>query len=171
MTRDQKIVATGAASGVAAMLLAMWVLTTKVLPAPTDMETVADRLAYALRWDALAALPLFLMVAAIGNARALGPAIDPTLGAEDRKIQINGRVADNTTQQFVLFLAGSLGVAASVRPAWLQVVGGAAIVFVVARLVLWIGYRIHPLYPAPGCAATAYLNLGLLVAALWLALA
>ena len=171
MSRDQKIVAIGAASGVATMLLAMWVLTTRVLPVPADMENMADRLAYALRWDALAALPLFFMVAAIGNARALGPAIDPTLGAEDRKMVINGRVADNTTQQFLLFLAGSLGVAASVRPAWLQVVGAAAIVFVVARLVFWIGYRIHPLYRAPGFAATMYLNLGLLVAALWLALA
>jgi hypothetical protein len=171
MSRDQKIVAIGAASGVATMLLATWMLTTMVLPVPTGMEAIADRLAYALRWDALAALPLFMMVAAIGNARALGPAIDPTLGAEDRKMVINGRVADNTTQQFLLFLAGSLGVAASVPPAWLQVVGAAAIVFVVARLVFWIGYRLHPLYRAPGFAATAYLNLGLLVGALWLALA
>jgi hypothetical protein len=170
MTRDQKIVATGAASGVATMLLAMWVLTTKVLPVPAGMEAMADRLAYALRWDALAALPLFFMIAAVGNARALGPAIDPTLGAEDRTMIVNGRVADNTTQQFLLFLAGSLGVAASVKPAWLQVVGAAAIVFVVARLVFWIGYRIHPLYRAPGFAATAYLNLGLLVGATWLAL-
>ena len=171
MTRDQKIVATGAASGVAGMLLAMWMLTTRVLPVPTGMEAMADRLAYALRWEALAALPLFLMIVAIGNARAFGPAIDPTRGAEDRVMVINGRVADNTTQQYLLFLAGSLGVAASVKPAWLQVVGAAAIVFVVARLVFWIGYRIHPLYRAPGFAATAYLNLGLLVAALWLALA
>lgn len=170
MTHDQKIVATGAANGVAVMLLAMWVLTTRVQPVPADMEAMADRLAYALRWDALAALPLFLVIAAIGNARALGPAIDPTLRAEDRAMLINGRVADNTTQQTLLFLIGSLGVAASVRPAWLQVVGAAAIVFVAARLVFWIGYRIHPLYRAPGFAATMYLNLGLLVASLWLAL-
>jgi hypothetical protein len=171
MTRDQKIVATGAASGVSVMLLTMWVLTTMVLRAPTGVEAMADRLAYALRWDALAALPLFLMVAAIGNVRALGPAIDPTLGAEDRTMIVNGRVADNTTQQTLLFLAGSLGVAASVPQAWLQVVGAAAIVFVLARLVFWIGYRIHPLYRAPGFAATAYLNLGLLAGAIWLALA
>jgi hypothetical protein len=171
MTRDQKIVAVGAASGVAGMLLAMWVLTTQILPVPAGMQNMADRLAYALRWDALAALPLFLMIAAVGNARALGPAIDPTLGAEDRAMLINGRVADNTTQQLLLFFAGSLGVAASVPPAWLQVVGAAAIVFTVARLVFWVGYRIHPLYRAPGFAATAYLNLGLLVGALWLALA
>ncbi len=171
MTRDQKIVATGAASGVAFMLLAMWVLTTKVLPAPNDIAAIGERVAYALRWLPLAALPLFLMLAAVGNARFLSEAIDPTLGKEDRKTLINGRVADNTLQQFVLFAAGSLGVAASVPATCLQVTGAAAIVFAFCRIAFWIGYRIHPLYRAFGFSSTAYLNLGLLVAALWLALA
>jgi hypothetical protein len=111
------------------------------------------------------------MIAAVGNARALGPAIDPTLGAEDRKMAIDGRVADNTTQQTLLFLAGSLGLAASLPPEHIRVVGAAAIVFTLARLAFWLGYRIHPLYRAFGFASTAYLNLGLLVAALWFALA
>jgi MAPEG family len=169
MTRDQRTVAIGAGSGVLFMLLAMWVLTTKALPAPAEVATVGERLAYAARWLPLAALPLFLMLAAVGNARFLGEAIDPTLGKEDRKTLINGRVADNTLQQFALFVAGSLGLAASVPPAWLQVTGAAAIVFAVCRIAFWIGYRIHPLYRAFGFSSTAYLNLGLLIASLWLA--
>ncbi|HYN46231.1 MAG TPA: hypothetical protein VES64_06030, partial [Allosphingosinicella sp.] len=120
MTRDQKIVAIGAASGLASMALGMWLLSTMVLPAPAAMETAGDRLAYALRWDAFAALPLFFMLAAVGNARFKSGAIDPTLGAEDRTTIVNGRVADNTTQQFLLFLAGSLGLAASLPPAHMQ---------------------------------------------------
>jgi hypothetical protein len=168
MTRDQKIVAAGAASGVASMLVAMWLLSTR-LPAPVGVETLVDRLAYAARWLAFAALPLFAMVAAVGNARFLGEAIDPTLGAENKAMVVNGRVADNTTQQFLLFAAGSLALAASLQPGHMGVVRAAAIVFVAARIVFWIGYRIHPLYRAPGFAGTAYLNLGLLLAALWLA--
>jgi uncharacterized MAPEG superfamily protein len=168
MTRDQKIVAAGAASGVASMLVAMWLLSTQ-LPAPVGAETLAERLAYAARWLAFAALPLFAMVAAVGNARFLGEAIDPTLGAENKAMVVNGRVADNTTQQFLLFAAGSLALAASLQPGQMGVVRAAAIVFVAARIVFWIGYRIHPLYRAPGFAGTAYLNLGLLLAALWLA--
>lgn len=168
MTRDQKVVATGAGSGVVFMLLAMWVLTTKVLPTPADVGSVGERLAYAARWLPLAALPLFLMLAAVGNARFLSEAIDPTLGKEERKTLINGRVADNTLQQFMLFAAGSLGLAASVPPNWLQVTGAAAIVFAFCRIAFWIGYRIHPLYRAFGFSSTAYLNLGLLIAALWL---
>ena len=168
MTRDQRIVATGAATGIASMVLAMWLLST-LLPAPAGVETPADRLAYAARWLAFAALPLFAMVAAVGNARFASGAIDPTLGAEDRAMIVNGRVADNTTQQFLLFTAGLLGLAASLPAAQMGVIRAAAIVFVAARIVFWIGYRIHPLYRAPGFSSTAYLNLGLLLAAVWLA--
>jgi uncharacterized MAPEG superfamily protein len=135
------------------------------------MASVGDRLGYALRWAAFAALPLFAMLAAVGNARFLSEAIDPTDGAEDKKMAVNGRVADNTLQQYVLFLVGALALAASLGPAHLQVIAAAAIVFVVARLAFWIGYRIDPLYRAFGFAATVYLNLGLLIAALWLGFA
>ena len=171
MTRDQKIVAIGAASGVVSMVLAMWLLSTRVLPPPAGMATLADRLGYALRWVAFAALPLFAMLAAVGNARFASAAIDPTRGAEDRKTIVNGRVTDNTTQQFLLFAAGALGLAASLSPGRMQVIAAAAIVFVVARIAFWIGYRIDPLYRAFGFSSTAYLNLGLLLGSLWLGFA
>ena len=43
------------------------------------------------------------------------------------------------------------------------------IVFVVARVVFWFGYRRHPLYRAPGMSATAYLNLGMILYVLYAA--
>ena len=168
MTRDQKIVAAGAVSGIVSMVAAMGLLST-LLPAPAGVATLADRLAYSARWLAFAALPLFAMVAAVGNARFLSEAIDPTLGTGDRKMLVDGRVADNTTQQTLLFACGLLGLAASLPPEWMGVVRAAAIWFVVARIAFWIGYRIHPLHRAFGFASTAYLNLGLLLAAAWLA--
>jgi len=163
MSRDQKIVAIGAASGVTAMLAATWLLYALLRP------STVDPLIYALRWQPLAALPLLAMIVAVGNARALGPAIDPTLGNEDAAMKVNIRVLDNTLQQFVLFVAGSMGLAASLDPAQVRVVGAAAIVFVLARIAFWIGYRINPLYRAPGFAGTAYLNMGLIAAAIWFA--
>ena len=145
----------------------MWLLY-RALPAPVGVEAVADRIGYALRWNALAALPLLAMLAAVGNARFLGEAIDPTLGKEDARMEINGRVADNTLQQFVLFVAGSLALAVALPDARVPIVGAAAIVFVLMRIAFWIGYRIRPVYRAFGFAATAYLNVGLLAAALYL---
>ena len=168
MTRDQKIVAAGAVSGIVSMAAALWLLTS-LLPAPAAVETLADRLAYAARWLAFAALPLFAMVAAVGNARFASEAIDPTAGKEDRKTIVDGRVADNTNQQLLLFACGLLGLAASLPPEWMGLVRAAAFVFVACRIAFWIGYRIHPLHRAFGFSSTAYLNLGLLLAAVWLA--
>ncbi|HET9638008.1 MAG TPA: hypothetical protein VFP12_02260 [Allosphingosinicella sp.] len=69
----------------------------------------------------------------------------------------------------LLFAAGLLGLAVSLPPDWMGVIRAAAIVFAAARIAFWIGYRIHPLHRAFGFASTAYLNLGLPFAALWLA--
>jgi hypothetical protein len=168
LTADQKKVAVGAASGIISMSLAMWLLTA-VLPhhyAPT----AGDRLAYAAGANACAAIVLFVMVAAVGNARFLSKAIDPMAHAESRRMIVDGRVADNTTQQFLIFCAATLGLAANISEDRLHVIAAAAIVFIIARIAFWIGYRIHPLYRAFGFASTAYLNLGLLLAAAWLAI-
>lgn len=166
MTSDQKAVAIGAVSGIIAMILALWLLYS-LLPSP-DLFSLADRLAYTLKWDAVAVLPLIAMFAAIGNARALGEAIDPTLGKEDARMVINGKVAANTLEQFILFLVGSLALAAVVEGPKVKIVAAAAITFVVMRIAFWIGYRIRPVHRAFGFASTFYMNLGLLVGALWL---
>lgn len=170
MTRSQRIVALGAAGGVGSMLLAM-VLLTRLLPHASVGAGLADRLGYALVANAFAALPLLAAIGAVGNARALGPAIDPTLGKESAAMIIDGRVVGNNLQQFVLFAAATLALSVHLGPANLHVIAAAAIVFVAARLLFWVGYRIDPLYRAFGFAATIYLNLGLLLAALWLAVA
>ena len=59
MKPEQKIVAVGAATGVAAMALSVWLLT-KALPTPAIADTFGERLAYALRANILAVVPLFI---------------------------------------------------------------------------------------------------------------
>jgi hypothetical protein len=167
MSREQKIVLAGATSGIAAMIASMWILF-HALPAPDGIHSIGDRLGYAARWNALPALLLLLMLAAVGNGRFLSEAIDPTRGAEDRKTMINGRVADNTAQQLLLFLAATMALATVVAPDSVQVIAAASITFTIMRIAFWIGYRIDPLHRAFGFSSTAYLNLGLLVTALWL---
>jgi hypothetical protein len=166
MTRDQKIVITGAISGIVAMVLLVSLLST-VIATPDIVESPGDRIAYAAPWAVVAAMPLFAMLAAIGNERFLSEAIDPTLGKEDQKMVVNGRVADNTLQQFVLFLVGLIALACSVPRERLSIIPAAAITFVVMRIVFWIGYRIHPLYRAPGFSSVAYMNLFIFIAVFW----
>jgi hypothetical protein len=166
MTRDQKIVAIGAAIGVATMITATAGLY-RLWPSDSILADVASRLAYALQADAFAVIPLLLGVITVGNNRFLSEAIDPTLQKEDIATQINGRVVENTLQQFVLFLVATAALSVNLESIQMRIIPAAAIVFVVARAAFWIGYRIHPLYRAFGMAATAYLNIGLLGFALW----
>ena len=169
MTKDQKTVAIGAASGIAGMVLLVWLISTW-MPAPQVLDVPGNRLAYAARWSVVAVLPLFAMLVAVGNARFLSEAIDPTLGKESQSIVVDGRVADNTLQQFVCFLVGITALSVSVPIGWISVIPGVAITFVICRIVFWIGYRIHPLYRAPGFSSTAYMNLFMYIAVFWLRL-
>jgi uncharacterized MAPEG superfamily protein len=166
MKREQKVVAIGAASGIATMLAAMLGLS-GLMPALPATADAGERLAFAAQWTALAALPLFLAISAVGNARFKTDAIDPTAGKEDRAMIINGRVIDNTLQQFALFVSASLAAAASAPGDALGVIAISAVVFVVARFAFWIGYRIDPLYRAFGMAATSYLNVVMFGIAIW----
>jgi len=162
MRPEQKIVAMGAASGVAAMAVSVWLLA-NVLPAPSVVDAPAERLAYALHANVLALVPLFVMIATVGNSRFMSDAIDPTRHAESASMEIDGRVVDNTLQQNFVFAIASAALSTVVALAQLQVVWACAIVFVCARLVFWLGYRLNPLYRAPGMSATAYMNLGMIL--------
>ena len=166
MTREQKIVAVGAASGVAVMALSVWLLT-KALPPPRTVGAMGGRLAYALQANVVALVPFFVMIATVGNSRFLSNAIDPTRRAESPSMQIDGRVADNTLQQNFVFAVASLALSTVVPVHSLQVLWACAIVFVVARFLFWFGYRLNPLYRAPGMSATAYMNLGMILYVLY----
>ena len=166
MTRDQKIVGIGAASGVTAMIAAMAGIY-QLWPSSPSLVDISSRLAYALQANAFAVIPLLTAIMFVGNNRFLSEAIDPTLQKEDATTQINGRVVENTLQQFVLFLIATTALSVNLTTAQMRIIPAATIIFVAARAAFWVGYRIHPLYRAFGMAATGYLNVGLLGFALW----
>jgi uncharacterized MAPEG superfamily protein len=166
MTRDQHVVGLGAASGVIAMLASVTAIF-RLWPVDPGLSDTGARIAFALQANAFAVLPLLVSVMAVGNNRFLSEAIDPTLHKEDLATQINGRVVENTQQQFLLFLVGTLALSTRLTADQMRVIPAAAIVFVVARMLFWIGYRIHPLYRAFGMAATGYLNVGIIGFTLW----
>ena len=111
------------------MLILVWGLST-VITAPIA-DTAGDRLAYALRWAVLPALTLFAMIVAVGNARFSSEAIDPTIGKESQRMMVDGRVADNTTQQFLLFLVGILTLSVSLPLTRMSIIAAIAITFVI----------------------------------------
>ncbi|MBY8974945.1 hypothetical protein KHP62_03930 [Rhodobacteraceae bacterium NNCM2] len=170
MTKAQIIVALGAGSGVLSMVVTV-ILGCYLLPAPPGLDDLAARIGYTLRIDAIAALPLLAGIIVVGNNRFLSEAIDPLLRKESASTIINGQVVENTLQQYVLFLVGTLSLSATVGAEDMAIIPIVAAIFVVARIAFWVGYRLHPLYRAFGMAATGYLNLGLLGYVAWHVLA
>jgi hypothetical protein len=162
MTSDQKKVAIGSASGVITMCLLVFLLY-YFLPAPTPLLTFHERFTYTFIANVFAIMPLFVMLIFVGNGRFLSRGIDPLQHAESHELEINGRVADNTLQQNFVFFVATMAITGTLRPEQMGIITSLTIVFMLARILFWIGYRIHPLYRAPGMGATAYLNLGLIV--------
>jgi hypothetical protein len=162
MRTEQKVVAVGAAIGVVAMALSLWALV-EILPIPAIADTSSDRLAYALRANVVALMPFIVMVVTVANSRFLSDAIDPTRHIETRSLEIDRRAADNTLQQTFIFTVATLAASTIVPLPHLQVVRASVIVFVAARAAFWLGYRLNPLYRAPGMSATAFMNLGMVL--------
>lgn len=169
MKKEQKIVAIGALSGVVGMAIAVWVLY-MFMPTLPGMESVIDRIAFALQMNVFAVLPLFVMIVTVGNERFLSDAIDPLRHAENKAMEVDGRVVENTLQQNVLFFIGTVALATLIPPQATKIFAVLATVFVIARLLFWYGYRKNPLYRAPGMASTGYMNLGILAVCVYLLL-
>ena len=166
MNVDQKKVAFGAASGVICMV-GLVTLLYALLPDVSDMGSMLDRLVFTLQWNVVATIPFFVELAVVGNGRFLSDAIDPLRHAENRAMEINGRVVDNTLQQNFVFFVGTLALSTLLTAQTIKVVPALVVVYIVARIAFWVGYRINPLYRAPGMAATSYMNLGILLSVLY----
>jgi hypothetical protein len=166
MNFDQKRVAVGATSGVASMVLLVAFLYF-VLPTIRGMDSVLERIIFTLRLNVLAVIPFFVGVAIVGNKRFLSKAIDPLRHAEDRVMEIDGRVVDNTLQQNFVFFVGTLALSTFLSDETIKLIPALVAVFILARIIFWIGYRIDPLYRAPGMAATSYMNVGILLSAVY----
>src|SRR6185436_9208354 len=119
-------------------------------PVSLALSGVDSRLAYTLQANAFAALPLLIGIVTVSNNRFLSAAIDPLKQQENVATRINARVIENTLQQYVLLLIATLALSVNLTSAQMRIIPAAIIVFIVARMAFWIGYRIHPLYRAFG---------------------
>lgn len=162
ITNGQKVVALGAVSGVVLMALFVYGMYQRLPNIPQS-----GSIAFVLQMNLIAAMPLFLMIAMVGNARFRSEAIDPTVHAESRAMEIDGRVVENTLEQNFLFLVATLALATVLPIGAGKIFVALTAAFVVARLAFWIGYRRNPLLRAPGMAATSYMNLGIILYVLY----
>lgn len=127
-----------------------------ILPAPADARE-------ALVWLTLAPAVVFLvLVASVGNARFLGEGIDPLQGKDPRFVVVTNRVLTNTTEQTLIFVLSGVALIALLPAEELDAIPSLAVLFVVARMVFWIGYLRQALLRAPGMSLTIQINVVML---------
>lgn len=166
MNTSQKKVALGAFSGIVGMIVLVYVLY-RYLPEVNSVQSLIDRIVFTLKMNVIAVIPFFVMMVFVGNGRFLSDAIDPTKHMESKELEINARVANNTLEQNFVFFVSTLALCTFLSSESIKLVSALAIVFVVARISFWVGYRINPLYRAPGMAATSYMNLGIILVVIY----
>lgn len=127
---------------------------------PIDVAPSIDpqsRLQYVIRCDLFAILMLLLGIACVAKQRFFSPtAIGGDTLEADRSIVINIRYIQNTLEQCVLLFITHLALATIVPAETMKLIPILVSLFVIGRLLFWIGYHHSALSRAFGFATTFY---------------
>lgn len=117
---------------------------------------VADRLALVIKCSVATILPAVVAIAFVA-AQRLNP--DMWVGQKVRpnsSLDINTRYVLNTVEQFVLFLVGLSGMSLYVPVSEARTVPILAALFLMGRILFWVGYHKNPYLRAFGFGLTFY---------------
>ncbi len=117
---------------------------------------VADRLELMVKCSILAILPAVAAIAIVA-AQRLNP--DMWVGQQVKRysaLDINTRVILNTVEQFLLFLVGIAGVALYLPATEARSIPLLTSLFLMGRILFWIGYHKNPHLRAFGFGITFY---------------
>ena len=163
MFRKQALVFVGMA-GAVIVLAVLWSHMSRLpLPLP-DGDDVPARLAFVVHWLLFPGLCLLAGIAMVANRRFfLSSAIDGTRTPESPSLEINLRYNQNTLEQTVLAAIAWAGLSLALPHERLSLIPALACMFVVGRVLFWIGYLIAPWARAVGFALTFYPTVAALV--------
>ena len=122
------------------------------IPAPSSGELGA-KVAYALRCFVFPAWILAIMIGATGRARAKVGAENPLSGNE-AAMEVHKKRIKNTLEQTFIFVMLSLFLSTLLEKEEMKYVFLTTILFLVGRVLFWVGYGIHPAYREAGNIVT-----------------
>ena len=138
--RRSGIAAIAASSILAA---AIWFGVAYLAPPIEGVESVGDRMIFALKCCCLAVLFCFALgVEAVAHERLQSAAFDPLAGHETRRLRVNLRYLQNTLEQMVIFAVGVFGLALYCPTGdAMRAVLATTVVWILSRFAFWIGYH------------------------------
>ena len=126
--------------------------------APKDMQSTADRLAFALSCDVFVLLWLLAGVVRVARMRFFSPQDMDGAGltVETAPIKAERAVLQNTLEQVVLAIGAHLALATLLPAENLGVIPTLVAIFAVGRLAFWLNYRHGAMARAFGFGTTFY---------------
>lgn len=110
-----------------------------------------ERLVLAFKCMVFPAIMLFLGILVIGMSRYGNKSEDPTqCESSGQAMKVNLRYLSNTHEQLVLFSINVVALAIFLPFQCLTILPIYASLFVLSRIMFWVGYHIHPLYRGVG---------------------
>jgi hypothetical protein len=139
----QRKAGVGAIAAATVIAAAIWLAVLYFGPALPGMESLSDRMLFALKCVVVATL--FCLVAgveAVAHEGLQSAAFDPLQRHETRRLRVNLRYLQNTIEQLIIFAVGLFGLAAYANHEWdMRAVLATTIVWILGRWAFWVGYH------------------------------
>ena len=165
-TQSQKMVLTHIFCG--GFLLACFFFTAVFFPFPKPhLPTLFDRVVFTLRWLMVSILPVWAGVILVGNVRFATSAIDPLDQSGEKYIKMRSNFLQNTVEQFLLHSFGLTVLSTYLSEESMHWVPLLVILFVVSRVLFFVGYSIHPLKRSIGFFMTFAPSVAVMLYSLW----
>jgi hypothetical protein len=130
-----------------------WLLWTHLGISPRPF-TLAERLAFAVRWTMVPAVALIAGIVMVANERFFSGALDPLSAEEPRSLRIWRRYVSNTVEQGFLFAVSAAAFGAVAPQYWLKAIPITAALFALGRVLFIAGYLVRPSLRATGFVLT-----------------
>ena len=125
-----------------------------------NFPTVSDRVIYTLKWQTFTMLSLLLGIMRVILVRIFTKAMDPIYGKSEHLIMVYLKNVQNTVEQALLSVTGQLILSTYISPSFLtRVVPVLVTLFVIGRILFYIGYMCDPKNRAFGFALSWLPNL------------
>lgn len=130
------------------------------LVTPPQVEGPGEAILFVLKWEVPLAVMLMLGIGTVARKRFFGPGID---GEPTPDLKVDRIYIENTLEQAVLAVIAHLALVAHLKPEQLGLIPLLVALWVLARILFWIGYKIAPQARAFGFALTFYPTAGALL--------
>ena len=118
---------------------------------PSKLENIV----FTIKWQSLSVIMLLFGIERVGNVRFATNAIDPVYGKGEQLLYVEARYLQNTVEQLILSSTGQLILSVYVSAAVLtRIIPSLVVMFVIARILFFIGYKMDPMKRGLGFAMT-----------------